>query len=697
MTAHAMTGGVPRASSQTAAWTLIAVVGLFLLLVGGTQPAAGLVIPGVISHICVGALLTGWAFVGYRSASWRRVGALAPAIVIALGAMTMSVLLSPVPRIAVAGLVGALALALAYLFLVCVAADAWMGPRLRAFLVVLPIAVSVAYIASVSVEWLRFWDLAGGLTVPPLRPSFTALSFGSPNYVATIVIGLTPLAALTAVANGRIVLAGAIAGLGLIVVALTGARAAMIGSVLAAFVVIGLTLLYAPKGARLSRGRWPVTVLAALSLVGVVVAQRLGQGGVSIRLDLWQTALAVFTTHPHTGGGPTTWPILGPAASGAIERTYAAPHAHNLYVQTLAEGGLLGVIAAAVLILSLCRLIAVRVRSQDQGVSLAAIGAAAGIVAVAVQSVTDVPTMLPMITLPLVALVATVEGSGEPLAFRLLSTKTASRRLWATAWAAGTLLAVPFGIASDVAWAYADQAKVAADVGDWSAARSLLDVSVAVDPLPLYREQLAIAETHGGDRLRALKLLDEVLAVDPLPQPRITRAYLLHEMGRDAEALADATIARERAVGDAVALVNVSRIAELTGDDDLAFSAAADAIAAAPPLVADPWWLDPARGFDRERLIAQAASRAAVLTGTEQAALVHAFAGDRDLADATALKLEASRLTVVRAIIETVAGSREKGLADLRDVVARQPLDWYADAWLSILTRDGDRSGSTRL
>ena len=87
-----------------------------------------------------------------------------------------------------------------------------------------------------------------------------------------------------------------------------------------------------------------------LTGVGGIVLHRLATiGTIEMRLAIWEGALTAWSAHPITGGGPGTFPFLLQPTGYFDASSYAPPHADNLYVQALAELGLLGVGALAVL------------------------------------------------------------------------------------------------------------------------------------------------------------------------------------------------------------------------------------------------------------------------------------------------------------------------------------------------------------
>lgn len=81
------------------------------------------------------------------------------------------------------------------------------------------------------------------------------------------------------------------------------------------------------------------------------------------RKDLWESGLRAFKAHPLHGIGPGTfefWWNQDPHYDGFVRDT------HNLYVQTMAEDGIVGLILLAAFLLSLLVGMALRVRGPDR-------------------------------------------------------------------------------------------------------------------------------------------------------------------------------------------------------------------------------------------------------------------------------------------------------------------------------------------
>ncbi len=209
-------------------------------------------------------------------------------------------------------------------------------------------------------------------------------TFSSPNPLAGFLTLGVPLGVgLFRLARTRWAktLALALAALALAATVLTFSRGALVG--LAALPLVFLRDWRA----------WPVI---AMTLAAVVVLApglwqaRLSQvtdrssTEVATRLDFWETALVSFEEHPVAGTGLDTFQqeyldrersgrtFLGGSGSLSAPRT-----AHNLYLNTLAELGLIGGIALALLVVAVLRLgVLLRRVGGFDAIGLAVLGAA---------------------------------------------------------------------------------------------------------------------------------------------------------------------------------------------------------------------------------------------------------------------------------------------------------------------------------
>jgi putative inorganic carbon (hco3(-)) transporter len=178
-------------------------------------------------------------------------------------------------------------------------------------------------------------------------------TLGNPNVLAGFLlvgIGATVLLAVDAAGKRRLLLIASL-GLQIAALALTYSRSGYAG--LAAFVLLGLVLLWPVR-----RRTWPVllavAVIAAAALALPSVGLRAGsvtldQGDTAAsRLFIWRTAIRMWEAHRVWGTGLGTFnAAYPPYRPRAVMTTYAAIRvpgsAHNDYLQAMAETGLIGV------------------------------------------------------------------------------------------------------------------------------------------------------------------------------------------------------------------------------------------------------------------------------------------------------------------------------------------------------------------
>ena len=197
-----------------------------------------------------------------------------------------------------------------------------------------------------------------------------------------------------------------------VAVAFTGSRGGMLGFLTTAAFTFVLTFL---AGRRKGHGNEPLAasqglpLLAAggLGLVVVIFGTALllggndsllrGIGAVSANVDVstgrlhfWPIALRIFLDHPVIGAGMEAFGAAFPVYD-SWNGFFRVEHAHNDYLQILADGGILGFacVAAFIVLLFRCGLRTVAAASGFR--RAAAIGALAGCLGILVHSFFDFP------------------------------------------------------------------------------------------------------------------------------------------------------------------------------------------------------------------------------------------------------------------------------------------------------------------
>jgi O-antigen ligase len=221
-------------------------------------------------------------------------------------------------------------------------------------------------------------------------------------------------------------------------------------------------------------------------------------GGTFASRDVfWRVAWDDFVAHPIAGSGPLTYAGIFVERFPADPRDgYVAPHGHNLFLNTLAEQGLLGLAALLAVIVALAVCVArgfvSSIKSQGAGgrrtqeLLLAAFASLAGYF---LFYQVDLPSWLPsssVAALLVCAVAVSASGTLRPGA-------PASRAVLAGILVAGcAVFAFLFPANS------ANQALIAgvrhAIAGDWGAAAHSLDGAVLLDPrFEFYQEQRGYA------------------------------------------------------------------------------------------------------------------------------------------------------------------------------------------------------------
>lgn len=263
-------------------------------------------------------------------------------------------------------------------------------PSFQIALAVTAFALGALAIAQAQAGW---GDIAGWVPIR-LRPQITFRvpgPFGNPNVFASalnlilwpLVFGLGGFTAIKARPAGAI--SAVLAGVGLV---LTFSRSAWLGSV---------AVLIALAARRTSRRRIRPAVFLALAALGAVLATpgllstpALKNAAV-IRVSIWSQALEAWRSRPLFGIGPGGFKdVLLPGGG-------MADHAHNVFLQILAETGVAGLIIAIAGTVALWHRTSRLAPKAGTAYLQPAAGIAAGLWAVLFQGLFDVPWAHPAV------------------------------------------------------------------------------------------------------------------------------------------------------------------------------------------------------------------------------------------------------------------------------------------------------------
>jgi O-antigen ligase len=242
-------------------------------------------------------------------------------------------------------------------------------------------------------------------------------SFGHPNQYAGFLATLIPLAFVVMVMRGfpTAVRWLALAAVATSVPALvfSYARGAIVGVVLGTIVWLAFV-----------RPRAAVFAAIVVALAGVVVAppalkDRLTSPGASgdlvIREDIWSAAVEIYSEHPLFGVGldnfSEAYAALPSNLSNAAQRRLlhqseilVPPHAESLYLNVLAEQGIVGITALLVLAVTALGTVYRGRRLRDPAGRGVCLGVGAGIMALGIHSLLEV-TLISEVSLPLFGLI----------------------------------------------------------------------------------------------------------------------------------------------------------------------------------------------------------------------------------------------------------------------------------------------------
>ena len=360
------------------AWALIALAIIYLVFAGGGFAGIYSVRIRIISLAILAVTLVVWLVWAWRHPAWRPSTAIWPAFVVSLAVMAFATAISPTPRFGIEYVAWAILLTGGYLLLVRLWADPFFRPRLGALTVSAAFALCLLYIAVVVGRWIDWWGIVGSIVVPPLRPGFEGLSYGNPSAVLTVAVLLVTAAVahLGFATVGRRIAVAILLVLAGVVIVMTGSRAGWF-AVPVAIVVTAVGWLLVPEHRASIRRRmtgravWvgvgvvAVVGFAAFAVLLPVILVRLGSGGEEGRLTFMATAFRMFLSAPIAGFGPGGWAPRRIAFTEPGEIDYYVPHAHDVYLATAAEYGVIGLAAGAVAVACVLWLIVRAVRDPD--------------------------------------------------------------------------------------------------------------------------------------------------------------------------------------------------------------------------------------------------------------------------------------------------------------------------------------------
>jgi O-antigen ligase/tetratricopeptide (TPR) repeat protein len=609
---------VPRAASPSLVllWAAIAVLGVLLTFALGGFTAIYDVDQRLLTQtLTVGVIVT-WMIASLLRPRAIVIPWMAPAILVALAALLVATVVSPWPRFAWSALFGAVGIAAIYALVVRLLASDWLRPRMRTLVALLVVAVALMYLGQLTYYWVQWYQAAGVVALPPLRPAYAGLFYGTPNIPAGIILLVGPVVLAWVATSRRPIWAFPLGGLFGVVIYASGSRGAWVG-LAAAVVVAGFLTLWRRRayvrnrllGTRGRRITLAVAVIVACAIVAIAlprVATRLNQSGSAIRFAFWEDTFRLILANPLLGTGPGTWPFAHLGYANPDRALVIVSHAHNIPLQIAANAGLIGIIAAAAFVVVLLRLIQ---HAFDRMPAAEVIAIAAGLVGILAQCLFDNFSNLPVTVMGVAFLIAWLDP-GVPWPARPVLPRFGLQR----AVAFSGLLVAALVIVVLAPWAVASAQYVgaiqAAGKGDTAAAVSSLRSATSFDPnQPIYWLQLGAALDKTGDLRGAIAAYEQAgsLTGDPFAW---VQAALIAATANDASgARTDLARATAHGVGDPWLALNAGRVEELLGDAPQARDYYATALAANPWLAGATFWSDPQRLTPRSAQIEAADAR----------------------------------------------------------------------------------------
>jgi O-antigen ligase len=364
---------------------------------------------------------------------------------------------------------------------------------------------------------------------------------------------------------------------------MSGGRATWVAAVVASIAVL---LVRGGIGAAVEWARRWWVAGAVIVLVGIGTLVTTGVGGIvlhrlatfgtiEMRLATWDGALAAWTANPITGVGPGTFPFLLQPTGYFDASSFAPPHADNLYVQALAELGLLGLGSLAALATIVVRRWS---RRPPPGSALWAL------VFAVVGGLAANPAALGYCAF----LIVVWAGLATPY---VPTDATRPARWMAVPLVAAAMVGVVPVTATTIAAVISDVARAAAGSSP-TTALSNLELATTLDPThPLYRRDRGSLLLSLGRPAEASEALARARSLNPWDDTT-SRAVAITALalGNPADALEAAQRAVDIQSSEALNHATLAYVAGRTGDATTRDRALITMVTLTPWAAADPAW-----------------------------------------------------------------------------------------------------------
>lgn len=449
---------------------------------------------------------------------WAILGGLALALVVAIVSLDQT------------GSLEAFGLSVAFALLFWLMREVSARPGLRAAVAFGVAGAITLWLLIAASTWLgqkiQWITLGGG--VPDLE-SWPIAGWSSTNTFPVLALVGLPFVLETHSGLVRRVVVMLYGGASVVVIPLSVGRAAYLGILvaLAAYELLrgAPVLRHALSALRRRRLLWATLAGGVvLVLAGVALEAARGWGLVlsvmASRWRLWEQAATIFSRRPLTGGGPSTFPWLRLESAPDYADRVSVYLAHDVLMQTLADGGLL-LLAALGVVLAMYAWTVWRHRAtldRRQRIGLAVL------IGFGAASLLDDMSTFNAVTALVVTIGAWVLGPG--------SSAPRGRRGWALPMAIALLAAasLPAVVSIDVARTNAAAARHAAFAGNWRVAADRFRTAIGAHPVDAgYQLGLGLALAHVGDRgaaVTAYGAAQKLASGDPRPYGAIASLTL---------------------------------------------------------------------------------------------------------------------------------------------------------------------------
>lgn len=667
------------------AWTLVAFGLIYAFFIGGAPAGMGLSQLRLVSAVLIAAALAAWAIAILRGQGLAPRSVFLPALVACVVSMGVSTVTSRSPRVSVEYLSFAVLVAALYLLLVRLMALPYFRDRILGVAAGTGVVITCLFLGAVAMSWAQFWTLVGRITPPPLRPAYESLVFANPSPLLAMVV-LLGAVTVGLVANGRrsnkALIAACVLFFGAAAL-LTGTRGGWFGiavgtvTLLIAVAFTGGLQPLLVSGRRLTARIGPIglafsgVLVVGLAAVLVPAALRRVAAGNDNRTVFYRIAVQLFSEAPIAGVGPGMWAAERIAYTLPDEVDEYVPHAHDLYLQGLAEMGVVGLAAGLLTAITLLWLLRDGLRDtkpfRRRWALVATFTTGYFIGHHFVDFLVNIPAVIVAFAIPIALLDATAERRPGFLPAR--SSRFASRATYAAGGLA-VASALALAISVEVFGLRHAEAVALANEGRWAEARDPATSAAEADPdMPVYRLTAGLAAAHAGDYAAAAAEFRVVAEADDLPEAWIDLADAYAHLG-DARAKDALGKALRLGIQQPAVSVPAVEIALDLGEHQLAVDALAGALISNASLAADPWWrAEPSRqaAFDEayDRVVAG---------GSQRAWQVAMYAGDLEESATIAARLPAEQARVASLVVAAWGGDAT-AYASLVERCIADPLD----------------------